>query len=83
MDRFKDDDLGYARWTSAHYGGFVLTRKGRDFGLHTAGCSHIYEAGAGWRMTKAEKLCSVDRDELLRYARRENSGKDPLVCEDC
>jgi hypothetical protein len=82
MERFKDDDPGYRRWTLLHPEGIVLTKKGSDFALHRSGCDHIFGIVEAVKLTSAEKLCSESQSELKSYAKKK-TGHSPLTCEDC
>ncbi|MBV9100099.1 MAG: hypothetical protein JOZ46_01325 [Candidatus Dormibacteraeota bacterium] len=82
IERFKQDDAGYIRWSNEHPDGFVLHRKSGDFSLHRSQWSHIYEMGSDYALTSAEKLCAQSRNELVHYS-REHTGRAPTACESC
>jgi hypothetical protein len=82
VERFKDDEAGYRRWTMLHPDGVVLTKKGSDFAIHRSGCDHIFGIVEDVKLTSAEKFCAENEDELKAFARTKTGGT-PLTCDDC
>ena len=81
MVTFRDDDIGYARWSHDHPDGYVLHRKGKVFSIHQSQCMHIYELGVDYKLTKAPKTCGSEKD-LIQHALT-TAGYRPTRCETC
>jgi len=81
MVTFRDDDIGYARWSHDHPDGYVLHRKGKVFSIHQSQCPHIYELGVDYLLTHAAKICGTE-SELGTHAFK-TSGSRPTRCETC
>lgn len=69
---FRDNDEGYRRWLGQHPDGFVLNieRDAHYGNLHAATCLAITPNDDRDYTRKRDKVCSMDRRGLLRYADR-------------
>ena len=83
------EDRAYLSWLAHHRNGFVLdwlrkpTRKRPK--VHRASCAEIKSSPTKkthWTTGRHLKVCSLDVDEILEWA-REESGGDPEWCEAC
>ncbi len=68
VERFSDDEPGYAAWLAAHPDGFVFNHFGGHHAaynvIHQASCRHLHRAVDSGRRTVIEKLVSTDLREL-------------------
>jgi hypothetical protein len=95
MERFSLDDRGYLQWVQANSHGFVLNAgsiTAHITRLHRAECGTIkgtppHARGEHYPETpwtgRYWKVCSLDKDELLSWARQNHKGKDPSLCRVC
>jgi hypothetical protein len=91
MERFSFDERGYLQWVQANQHGLVLNA-GRSTDhttdkLHRATCGTISgtptrRGGEFYPETpwtgKRLKVCSLDKDELLRWARQNHKGNESM-----
>jgi len=88
MQTFIDDDQGYLQWVHTHHRGFVVNCMRMPspgvLMLHKATCRTITAEPARGRTWTDQyiKVCSLDKDELSRWARNE-VGKEPKGCQIC
>jgi hypothetical protein len=84
-----DEDRVYLSWLAHHRNGFVLdwlrkpTKKTPM--IHRAACAEIKTAktkNTHWTTGRHVKVCSLDRDELVSWAKDESDG-NPDDCELC
>jgi hypothetical protein len=78
---FRNDDAGYRNWLRQHPEGFVLNiERDAHYGkLHAATCLGIFPDDDRAYTWSRDKVCSMDRRELERYAA--NKGLVPLVAD--
>lgn len=78
---FKDDDNGYLNWINTNPTGFIINceRKPRTtyLFLHRATCFTITGIPARGKVWTKDyiKVCSISKEELEMWARREVGGK--------
>lgn len=89
MILFLNEERAYLNWVTHHRQGYVLdcTRKPttRHLTLHRATCSQVKKAEARrthWTTGSHMKGCSLDLDELRRWA-VEQAGGQPAICAAC
>ena len=78
---YREDADGYRNWLGRHPEGFVLNiERDAHYGkLHKATCLDIAPTDDRRCTYKRDKVCSMDRRELERYAA--NKGLVPLVAD--
>ncbi len=86
MQLFVDADEAYLAWTRWHPEGYVLNvgrtpRPSTAIVLHLAVCELISERGQRYTTGEYIKVCSLDRQELLEWAEREEV--DGELSTDC
>lgn len=79
MKKFRDDDLGYLDWLHKNPVGFVVNcyknPSSEYLMLHRATCWTISTpARTNWTTTGYIKVCSLNRNELEKWARRQVGG---------
>ncbi len=86
MLTFDNDEAGYLQWVSANASGFVINTPKHlgawpDY-LHRASCKHITTTKrTNYTTTDFQKICSVDRRELIDWGARHSS--DFKHCKHC
>ena len=69
-------------WMGAHPDGFVLNFKGHQAPmLHRAHCGHFKGFTSPVDLTKSKKVCSLNRDALVRHGKAEFG--DVRICGSC
>ena len=86
MQLFVDADEAYLVWTRWHPEGYVLNvgrtpRPSTAIVLHLAVCELIAEPGTRYTTGDYVKICSLDRQELIEWAEREDV--DGELSTDC
>lgn len=86
---FLNEDRAYVSWVTHHRTGFVLdsTRKPTRtrIVLHRATCpeiKHCESKRTHWTTGRRMKACSLDAEELKRWA-LEQVGGQPVLCDQC
>ena len=86
MQMFVDADEAYLVWTRWHPEGYVLNvgrtpRPSTAIVLHLAACELISQPGQRYTRGDYVKICSLDRQELIEWAEREEV--DGELSTDC
>ena len=88
METFNDDEAGYLRWIRNNPTGFVVNA-GRlpgdipdPYMLHRATCSFISSSKIkNYTTTSYMKICSLDKQELLRWAGEYRAIRECSYCK--
>ncbi len=85
MITFKGDEKGYFDWLKRNRSGFVIniqrSLNPADVKLHSAMCQHIGSRSGGPYTTRQYiKVCSLDRRELIDWARDDVGGEPSNGC---
>lgn len=78
---FRNDQPGYARWLREHHDGYVLAVAKRM--IHTTNCYHIEPYDPPDDVTRALKVCSESKYELVRWLKNNRGEGAPVYCEKC
>jgi hypothetical protein len=86
---FLNEERAYLSWTGHHREGFVVAGLRRPTKktpvLHRAACGEIKSGSGGrshWTTGRHLMACSLDRQELIEWSRREYD-EPPLACGEC
>jgi hypothetical protein len=92
MSDFFDDDREEAHkafqlwWQDNPAGFFINCKAARDWMLHRVNCLHPgstdWQAGEWGSLTKRRKVCSTNRQELVKWARQHGTSS-LKTCSDC
>ena len=87
VERFSDDEAGYAAWLAEHPDGFVFNHFGgphaADNVIHQASCRHLHRAVDAGRRTVQEKLVAADLRELTSRVNQVRGRGGWKLCDWC
>lgn len=81
-----DADQKLKDWRESNPEGYFLMFSG-DLGagqvrLHRDGCPHIKNQNYNMNLARSEKMCMLNRDNLVEWARRK-LNTEPIKCKSC
>lgn len=86
---YLNEDRAFHSWVTHHRAGYVLDGlrppSKKPFTIHRADCPAVRLAATRrthWTTGKHLKACALGVSEIINWAKQE-TGKEPLLCEDC